>query len=362
MKKTGVFVMLACLVPVAAPCATPIIGDWDGDGQDNVGLFSGNEFLLDVNDDGVADAVVPFGRSTDLPVSGDFNGDGFDDIGVFRSADRRFFVDIDLDGLSEGSVTIGRSDDLPVVGDWDNDGADDVGVFRPSVRRYYMDFNEDGIHDRAVTIGKLGDYSLVGDWNGDGVDSIGVFRPSIARFYLDDDDDGVHDHAQYFGRSTDIPVIGDWDGDGDDDIGVYRPTTNMFYLDEDFDGIADWSVPGPQKDDSLTATGTWTGQWISDFNEYGSITATIVQTGAVLSGVMTVTNTDCGTLSNLALYGSVSNANVYSFEATYNCDGDIATLEYTNGVIAADGETMAGDYTVYVNGEYYDSGTFDVTR
>ncbi|MBI5556560.1 MAG: protease inhibitor I42 family protein [Deltaproteobacteria bacterium] len=233
---------------ISLSSVTPIVGDWDGDGYDNVGLFSGNKFLLDVNDDGIADAVVPFARSTDLPVTGDWDGDGYDDIGVFRSADRKFFLDDDLDSVADATVTIGRSSDLPVVGDWDSDGYDDIGVFRPSARRYYLDFNEDGIHNRAVTIGRLGDYSLVGDWDGDGVDSVGIFRPSAARFYLDDDDDGVHDHAQYFGLSTDVPVIGDWDGDGDDDIGVYRPSTNTFYLDEDFDGTAEWSVPGPMEE------------------------------------------------------------------------------------------------------------------
>ncbi|MBI5559433.1 MAG: DUF1566 domain-containing protein [Deltaproteobacteria bacterium] len=220
----------------------PIVGDWDGDGSDDVGLFSGSRFRLDDDEDGVADEVVAFGTGTDTPVIGDWNGDGVDDIGVFRGAERKFYLDSNRDGVADSTVTIGRLSDLPVVGDWDSDGVDDIGVFRPSVRRYYMDYNEDGIHDRAVTIGRLGDISLAGDWDGDGVDSIGVFRPDNKRFYLDDDDDGIHDHAQSFGRSTDLPIVGDWDGDGDDDIGVYRPSTNTFYLDENFDTIAETVV------------------------------------------------------------------------------------------------------------------------
>lgn len=222
--------------------AIPIVGDWDGDGSDDVGLFIGNQFRLDYDNDGVVDEVVPLGTNTDSPVIGDWNGDGVDDIGVFCGAQRKFYLDDDRDGVPDSTVTIGRLSDLPVVGDWDHDGMDDIGVFRPSVRRYYMDFDGNGIHDRAVTIGRLGDYSLVGDWDGDGVDSIGVFRPGISRFYLDDNDDGIHDHAQYFGQSTDIPVIGDWDGDGDDDIGVYRSSSNTFYLDENFDGIPETVV------------------------------------------------------------------------------------------------------------------------
>ncbi|MBI5559614.1 MAG: hypothetical protein HY885_18480 [Deltaproteobacteria bacterium] len=218
---------------------TPIIGDWDGDGDDNVGLVSGKVFRLDYDNDGVPDVTVTFGRSDDIPVVGDWEGNGVDDIGVFRAEERRFYLDDDRDGVSDYSVTIGRSSDLPVVGDWDNDGKDDIGVFRPSVRRYYMDFDENGIHDRAVTIGRLGDYSLVGDWNGDGSDSIGIYRPDSRRFYLDDNDDGIHDHAQTFGADGDIPLVGDWNGDGITDIGVYRPSSGTFYLDDDFDGLAE---------------------------------------------------------------------------------------------------------------------------
>ncbi|MBI5556562.1 MAG: hypothetical protein HY885_02885 [Deltaproteobacteria bacterium] len=358
MRKRGLFFVFACLVPAAAHCATPIVGDWNGSGVDSVGLFSGNKFLLDYDDDGVADEVIGFGRSTDLPVAGDFNGDGFADIGVFRGSDRKFFIDYDLDSVADDTVTIGRSSDLPVVGDWDSDGWDDIGVFRPSARRYYMDSNWDGIHDRAVTIGRLGDYSLVGDWDGDGVDSIGIFRPSVARFYLDDDDDGVHDHAQYFGRSTDVPIVGDWDGDGDDDIGVYRPSVDMFYLDDDFDGIAEWSIPGTVE----PVTGTWLGGWHSEYGDYGSMTTVLVQTGSGLSGTLSVSNTECGNVWDVPLVGNMDSNGTYSFDASYDCGWDIVTLECTNGVVSADGLSMVGDYSVYASGYYYDSGTFTIER
>ncbi|MBI5556576.1 MAG: IPT/TIG domain-containing protein [Deltaproteobacteria bacterium] len=217
----------------------PLVGDWNGDNRDRIGLFSGHTFFLDTNNDGHPDESIGFGRDGDIPVIGDWDGDGADGIGVFRPSTRKFYLDSDRDGLTDISGTIGRIGDMPVVGDWDHDGRDDIGVYRPSQRRYYLDYNRDGIHDRAVSIGRLGDDFLVGDWNGDGIDSIGVFRPDNARFYLDDDEDGIHDHAQFFGRRDDIPLAGDWNGNGVTDIGIYRSTTGYFHLDYDFDGTAD---------------------------------------------------------------------------------------------------------------------------
>ncbi|MBI5558483.1 MAG: hypothetical protein HY885_12685 [Deltaproteobacteria bacterium] len=368
MKKKSLIVLFACLIPVAANCATPIVGDWDGDGYANVGLFSGNKFLLDFDNDGVADKVIAFGRSTDLPVCGDWDGDGRDDIGVFRSADRKFFLDYNQDGVTDETVTIGRSSDLPVVGDWDSDGADDIGVFRPSGRRYYMDFNEDGIHDRAVTIGKLGDYSLVGDWDSDGADSIGIFRPDNKRFYLDDDDDGVHDHAQNFGSTNDVPIVGDWDGDGITDIGAYRPSNNMFYLDEDFDGIAEWSIPGTVEDenDDIDVTGTW--MFLDDYYIDGislTLTAILVQSDNSLSGTFDVSADISGTNYNFSfpLTGIVDNSNVCSFQTTMDFTSEyILTLEFTDLVVSGDGSTFDGEGAVFFNGYYEGTETCSFER
>lgn len=221
----------------------PVVGDWDGDGRDDVGWYVSGVFYMDEDGDGAAERQVAVDRQDAAPVIGDWNGDGISDVGLFVTEARSFLVDRDGNGVLDTTVTIGRSSDVPVVGDWDGDGTSDVGVFRPSGRRYYMDMDEDGIHERAVTIGRFDDVPLVGDWNGDGVDSIGVYRPLSARFYLDDDDDGYHDHGATFGCAGCIPLAGDWNGDGCTDVGYFSASTGTFHLDWNLDGAEDrWIV------------------------------------------------------------------------------------------------------------------------
>ena len=73
-----------------------------------------------------------FGQAGDMPVVGDFNGDGVDDIGVYRGG--QWIVDIDGNRQIDAKdkvFELGGAGDKPVVGDWNDDGTDDPGVYHP---------------------------------------------------------------------------------------------------------------------------------------------------------------------------------------------------------------------------------------
>ncbi|PXF60985.1 MAG: hypothetical protein C4B59_06445 [Candidatus Methanogaster sp.] len=128
----------------------PVVGDWDGDGDDNIGVFRPNHsdtgltmFFLDLdNSGGSADMSVAFGEPEDLPVIGDWDGDGDDNIGLYRpgSTTGVFYLDIDNDGGAADIVTPGYGDlgDIPIAGDWDGDGEDNIGVYRPETGEFFL--------------------------------------------------------------------------------------------------------------------------------------------------------------------------------------------------------------------------------
>ena len=129
----------------------PVAGDWDGDGDDNIGVFRQNHsgtgltmFFLDLdNSGGSADQSVAFGEPDDLPVIGDWDGDGDDNIGLYRTGSTTgvFYLDIDNDGGAADIVTpeYGDLGDIPIAGDWDGDGDDNIGVYRPGTGEFFMD-------------------------------------------------------------------------------------------------------------------------------------------------------------------------------------------------------------------------------
>jgi len=112
----------------------PVVGDFNGDGIDTIGVFRNGHWLIDSDGDGRfshLDQTFQYGLPGDLPVVGDFNGDGRDEVGVYRQG--KWILDIDGNrkhDLRDRAFELGGADDLPVAGDWDGDGSEDAALYR----------------------------------------------------------------------------------------------------------------------------------------------------------------------------------------------------------------------------------------
>jgi hypothetical protein len=215
--------------PIGGAGFTPLVGDWDGDGSDQIGLylpFSGlGVFLLDSNGDGQweesSDGFLLFGPAADfVPVAGDWNGDGRDEIGIYNIALGYWLLDHNGDGLWDETddevVIFGCPGCPPLVGDWDGNGLDDVGLFTAynGFGLFLMDANGnrnwDESGDRFAVFGLFDGFSPVaGDWNADGTDDIGIYQGNSGLFLLDSNgndtwDDGA-DVVAPFGQAGDLP-------------------------------------------------------------------------------------------------------------------------------------------------------------
>ena len=86
-------------------------------------------YLRNTNTTGVGDVTAGFGNPTDRPVVGDWNGDGTDTIGVSRGA--TFYLrNTNTTGTGELSASFGDPSDWPIVGDWNGDHIDTIGIVR----------------------------------------------------------------------------------------------------------------------------------------------------------------------------------------------------------------------------------------
>lgn len=249
----------------------PVTGDFDGDGQAEVGVFYNGLWFIDLNGNGIwdeGDLWARLGKEGDRPVTGDWDGDGKTDIGIFGPVwpgDARAVASEpglpDAQNVSTGTpknlppaperasagsrvmrrtaagpvrsdlidhvFEYGDSDDMPIAGDWNGDGVANIGLFRDGT--WYLDVDGNGRWSEDADIyierfGQAGDIPVVGDFNGDGIDEIGVF--SSGHWHLDSNGNravDVGDKSFELGGAGDVPVVADFNGDGVDEVALYRP-------------------------------------------------------------------------------------------------------------------------------------------
>ena len=246
---------------------TPLAGDFDGDGEDELAVFMDGYWMIDINSNGTwdeTDLLAKLGDSEDRPVVGDWDGDGKDDIGIYGpmwerdpeaidnepglpNPDNNAFTrpknvpPVGYDATNGARIMkltshgqqrtdvvdhvfgVDEGEKVPVTGDWNGNGIRSIGTFEDGV--WEMDVNGDGEfdhQDRSARFGRAGDVPLVGDFNGDGVEQIAVYRGGT--WFIDDNGNNeldATDKTFQMGGAGDKPVVGDWDGDGVDEPGLY---------------------------------------------------------------------------------------------------------------------------------------------
>lgn len=251
----------------------PVVGDWDGDGKDEIAIFHNGRWYFDLNGNGQWDAgdmVAKLGQEGDFPTTGDWDGDGKTDIAIYGPIwhgdlwaiqyepglpdadnhpgpmmDKEKNVPPTLEDATQGVRELkmaaerkirkdlidhvfhyGIPGDHPVTGDWNGDGIATIGIYRDGV--WILDTDGDGRltdTDERVVFGS--GIPVVGDWNGDGIDDLGTF--DAGRWTIDSNGNrelDARDKVFELGEAGDLPVAGDWNGDGIDQPGVYTPPGN----------------------------------------------------------------------------------------------------------------------------------------
>lgn len=205
---------------------TPVAGDWDGDGRDQVGVFrrgSRGVFRLDA---GQRARTARWGSPLDQPVVGDWDGDRQPDLGARNPLTSTFRLQ--GEGGSLQRVRFGRTTDRAVAGDWNGNRVTDVGVWRPGRAKFLLRAADGSV--RRQRVGSVGSLPVTGDWDGNGTTDLGAFSAGTWSLRLTRTDGSTYRGTFSHGRAGDLPVVGDWNGDGADELGIWRPRRGMFSL------------------------------------------------------------------------------------------------------------------------------------
>jgi len=162
----------------------PIAGDWDNDDVDEVGLYdktTGEFHLRDSLDTGPADTSFVYGEVGTVqypvwPVVGDWNNDGQDGIGIYLGGTDgsitwgNFWLrNFPNAGLHSIRIGFGDGSLLPVVGEWVA-GTVGVGLYDPATGGFFV-LNTLNVSappqqaDASISYGGGGNFTpVVGNW------------------------------------------------------------------------------------------------------------------------------------------------------------------------------------------------------
>lgn len=223
---------------VAQPCLDTV-GLYDASTQ-SFSLW--NAHLDDPPDPGL---IFPFSPSPvspanlPSPVAGDWDGDGTDEIGIWDPVQRAFFlgtaarrVSFPAGSLPPMSATPETL--LPLAGDWDGDGSDEVGVMATETGDFFL---LDSLSGTSVNAFRLGDgramaagdrRPVAGDWDGDGDDTVGIFNQRVGRLRLINENRAGMTELSCLdtGLMSGLrPVAGRWGNIGRERVLLYNPQT-----------------------------------------------------------------------------------------------------------------------------------------
>ncbi len=149
--------------------AIPIAGNFDNNAAngDEIGLYNAGRWALDTNRNYVIDLgdTILNGNLLGHPIVGDFDGNGEDDLGVFNN--NTFHFDTNpggFDGFADDTIVWGFPGvlDRPVAADFDQDGIDDIGLWvprnsaqsdRPLSEWYFLISGDPSVATRNAAVG-----------------------------------------------------------------------------------------------------------------------------------------------------------------------------------------------------------------
>ncbi|TWP54146.1 CHAP domain-containing protein [Lentzea tibetensis] len=221
-------------------------GDFNGDGKDDVVTFTrgdaGKTYVALSGGGGFGQSAVwhnHFAVGAETPLVGDFNGDGKDDVVTFtRGTAGDVYV-----SLSDGGKFVqdgwkwhdwfAIGGEVPLVGDFNGDGKDDIATAtRGNTGDVYVALSTGSgfvgtsqkWHDWFGIGGEILD---IGDFNGDGKDDIVTFtRGDDADVYVALSDGSkfigtTQKWHDWFAMGAEVPEVGDFNGDGKADIATF---------------------------------------------------------------------------------------------------------------------------------------------
>jgi surface antigen len=214
----------------------PLVGDFNGDGQMDVGLKDDNNgvFYFKFGPSFTTQTAYQWAPGSHYKAfSADFNGDGITDIGLQDPNNGAFYIkhgptftDQQVYGWAPGWHY------EPFVGDFNGDRVADIGLRDPSNGVLYIRFGPTFGPQIAVSWAPGEHYEpFAPDFNGDGLADLALRDPNNGVMYIKYGPDYGTQVAYNWAPGPHYqPIAGDLNGDHLSELGLRDPNNGLFYF------------------------------------------------------------------------------------------------------------------------------------
>ena len=268
----------------------PLLGDTNGNGIFELIIYRPREgkfyswegqkngrFQTKRTEDGVVFRKIGKGAAGSIPLIGDMDGDGEDDLVTWK-AGRVGWSAWNAGGKQLiGNIPWGNAGDRPLLANVRGDKREEIIVWRPSNHKYYIAqpdlLGQPYKNDKGRTpIVDGATYGFSDDFPFTYNRSVGIWRASTGRWYTA----GINQNGTLrkrpesfsWGKVGDIPFLANMDNRGAADHVIYRPSSGQFYI---RDGAGKWAtrhIPPLDRPAALAPFKRMEGVWTTQTMEW----------------------------------------------------------------------------------------------
>ncbi len=271
------------------PWTDSFVGDFDGDGLDDLALYTESDGTWWVHRSSSYDFVpewwATFSTTTGWSpqLVGDFTGDGLDDIVSYHEGTGRWWVNRStgssfvLEWWATFSTTSGW--DPQLVGDFTGDGKDDVVSYHEGTGRWWVNRSTGSTFGLELwtTFGTKSGWGpqLVGDFTGDGKDDVVSYYEGLGRWWVNVSTGSTFVQGLWSTYATTSGwhpyLVGDFTGDGKDDLATYYEGLGRWWVNAaatDTFELSLWTTFGTPSGWTIRVAGDFTGDGADDIANY----------------------------------------------------------------------------------------------